>query len=452
MISDRSFARVCRTRHQARGGDASIHKNEVDTDADRSAQRAQASRINGAGSRRGLRRPRARRSPGSTASRTRLCAVQAVLPGEDPAEFEAHRDALFDDWGPMSYTCAMLVEPPRHRFVAAPPAPSLSESALRARAADDAVRARDDQRQEAVERAVDRASRTTTRAALTLLRSSCPGDWTASPMAAWGELDAALEGGPAGWSQRYHLARLMAPAGPPRRHRPHRRRAAAHGLAAAGGASSGVKPLPKGEARRAAAALRRTAAQAIDLFELHACRHVGGLSSCGRGGPGRHDDAQLRHRYDGAGPLARVLIYQLIALECSGADLPAGPSRPRRPRSRRLRPERPRPERPGRPRSRPDARAPGPEPESPPADPSPTGTARRRAGPARVAGEPGLEPAPSPPRRAPSRGPGGVRRGRFDVLKSAHGYQKDPEPDRVCSARCRPRATAPRSRPTCSVV
>ncbi len=39
-----------------------------------------------------------------------LRAEQAVLPGEDPAEFQAIRDAYYDEWDPETLTRAMLVE------------------------------------------------------------------------------------------------------------------------------------------------------------------------------------------------------------------------------------------------------------------------------------------------------------------------------------------------------
>ena len=38
-----------------------------------------------------------------------LRAEQVVLPGEDPAEFEAELQAWLDDWKPKSHTRAVLV-------------------------------------------------------------------------------------------------------------------------------------------------------------------------------------------------------------------------------------------------------------------------------------------------------------------------------------------------------
>ncbi len=356
------------------------------------AQR-QASRINGAKSR-GPTSPEGKAITRFNGLTHTLCAVQAVLPGEDPAEFQAHRDALFDDWQPMSYTRAMLVE----RLVIASwrlRRAVTSESALRARAADDAVRAFDGERQEAVERAVDRFE-DDPRAALTLLRSSALG--IDRLMAAWGELDAALEGGPAGWSQRYHRRLMLLlghpdgtdliTAGP-------LPIASARLLAAR---KPGVKPLPKGEAEETVAALRRTAAQAIDrLRELRrdAPDTSGDRRRAAEAASGDVTaEAVLRHRYEMA--LDRSLrgtIYQLIALDRSGADLvgpdpaagtaavPAGP-------------------------------AAAAEVEAPPADPAPPGSPppdpEAEAPGSLGAGEPGSIPtrgaapicAPRPPARA----------------------------------------------------
>ncbi len=205
----------------------------------RSEAQRQASRINGAKSK-GPTTPEGKAITRFNGLTHTLCAVQAVLPGEDPAEFEAHRDALFDDWGPMSYTRSLLVE----RLVIASwrlRRAVTSESALRARAADDAVRAYDDQRQEAVERAVDRFE-DDPRAALTLLRSSRP-----RHRPPHGRLGRAGRG-PGGRPGRLVPAvspAADAPARPPRRHRPDHRRAAAHRLGAAAGLA---------QARRQAAA------------------------------------------------------------------------------------------------------------------------------------------------------------------------------------------------------
>ncbi len=359
------------------------------------AQR-EASRINGAKSR-GPTSPEGKAITRFNGLTHRLCAVQAVLPGEDPAEFEAHRGALFDDWQPMSYTRSLLVE----RLAIASwrlRRAVTSESALRARAADDAVRAYDDQRQEAVERAVDRFE-DDPRAALTLLQSSALG--IDRLMAAWGELDAALEGGPAGWSQRYHR-RLMLLLGHPD----------GTDLITAGplpiasarllaSRKPGVRPLPAGEAEESVAGLRRLAAQAIDrLRDLRrdAPDTSGDRRRAAEAASGDVTaEAQLRHRYEMA--LDRSLrgtIYQLIALDRSGADL-AGPD-----------PAAGTAAVPGGAGTAavPAAAMPGPEPESPPHDPAPSESPPpepEASAPGSLgAGEPGL--IPSPP-DAPPRGP-----------------------------------------------
>ncbi len=287
------------------------------------AQR-QASRVNGAKSK-GPKTPEGKDAVKFNGLTHGLCAAQAVLPGEDPAEFQAHRDALFDDWRPMSYTRSLLVE----RLAVASwrlRRAVLSESALRARAADDAVRAFDDQCRAAVERAVDRFE-DDPRAALSLLEYSALG--IDRLVAAWGELDAALEHGPAGWSQRFHRRLMLLlghPDGTPLITAGPLPIASARLLASQ---APGARPLPKGEAEESIAGLRRLAAQAIDrLRDLrrHAPDTSGDRRRAAEAASGDMTaEAQLRHRYEMA--LDRSLrgtIYQLIALDRSGADL-AGP-------------------------------------------------------------------------------------------------------------------------------
>ncbi len=381
------------------------------------AQR-EASRINGAKSR-GPTSPEGKAITRFNGLKHTLCAAQAVLPGEDPAEFEAHRGALFDDWRPMSYTRALLVE----RLAIASwrlRRAVTSESALRA-----ARRRRrpafDDERQAAVERAVDRFE-DDPRAALTLLQSSALG--IDRLMAAWGGLDAALEGGPAGWSQRFHL-RLMLLLGHPD----------GTDLITAGAVPTasarllaarkpGARPLPAGEAEESVAGLRRLAAQAIDrLRELRreAPDHSGDRRRAAEAASGDVTaEAQLRHRYEMA--LDRSLrgtIYQLIALDRSGADLvgpdpaaetaavPGGTAAAAEP---------------------PGGTAAAAEVEAPPADPAPAGSpppdpeaeaagfARRRR--ARV--DPDRRRRPGRRPGGPGDGPGGGLRGRVGVLKSTH--------------------------------
>ncbi len=395
------------------------------------AQR-EASRINGAKSR-GPKTPEGKAITRFNGLTHTLCAAQAVLPGEDPAQFQAHRDALFDDWRPMSYTRSLLVE----RLAIASwrlRRAVLSESALRGRAADDAVRAFDGERQEAVERAVDRFE-DDPRAALTLLRSSALG--IDRLMAAWGELDAALEGGPAGWSQRYHRRLMLLlghpdgtdliTAGP-------LPIASARLLAAR---KPGVRPLPAGEAEEPVAGLRRLAAQAIDrLRDLRrdAPDHSGDRRRSAEAASGDVTaEAVLRHRYEMALDRSlRATIYQLLALERSGADLPE----PAPAAGTAAVPDGPPP-------------APGTEVEAAPADPASTGSpppAAEGAAPGSLgAGEPGSIPTPvaAPIRdpRGPDRAPAGAGR-RPEI--STHEYQRGiPDPVGARSARRRRPAGRP---------
>jgi hypothetical protein len=126
-------------------------------------------------------RNNAKRSTGpNNTARTRfnnlkhgLRAEEVVLPGEDPAAFEAERRAWTDDWKPRSHTRAVLVERAavaswRLRRAAR------AESALRARLADDAGRAFDSEAQLRVERAGDRLE-DDPKAALSLLEATALG-------------------------------------------------------------------------------------------------------------------------------------------------------------------------------------------------------------------------------------------------------------------------------------
>ncbi len=133
-----------------------------------------------------------------------LCAVEVGLPGEDPAEVQAEFDGWRGDWQPLTHTRAVLVD------LAAVATWRLRRSiragsAVRSRLADDAGRAFDSERLAAVERAIDRFD-DDPGAALSLLGSTALG--IDRLLTSWGELDASLEDGPAGWDQRFHL-RLM---------------------------------------------------------------------------------------------------------------------------------------------------------------------------------------------------------------------------------------------------
>ena len=281
--------------------------------------------------------------------KARPAGQRVVLPGEDPAAFDAELRAWLDDWKPRSHTRTVLVE----RAAVASwrlRRATRSESALRARLAEEAGLAFDSEKQRQVERAVDRFE-DDPKAALSLLESSALG--IDRLLRAWAELDEALESGPSAWSQsRYHI-RLMLLLGHPQ----------VGGLFEAGplpqasarllrANGPGAKPLPAGEAEATVAGLRRLAAE--EMGRLRERRR-----SAPDPGPDRvkamaaaaadtRKEAQLHHRYEMAHEQSlRSALRQLLALEKSGADLPDEPEpdpgprrRPRRPRGGRRRPSR----------------------------------------------------------------------------------------------------------------
>ena len=127
----------------------------------RSEAQKQASRINGSKSR-GPITPTGKNTSKFNGLKHGLRAEHVVLPGEDPAEFEAERRAWIGDWNPGSHTRAVLVERAAvaswrlKRSVRA-------EAAFLAQRADTAGHAFDFERFGRVDRAVSRA--TPTRAA-----------------------------------------------------------------------------------------------------------------------------------------------------------------------------------------------------------------------------------------------------------------------------------------------
>ncbi len=251
-----------------------------------------------------------------------LCATQAVLPGESRDEFDAELTGFSDDWQPMTHTRAVLVE------LAAVASFRLRRSiragsAVRARLADDAGRAFDSERHAAVERAIDRFE-DDPGAALSLLGSSALG--IDRLLTSWGELDASLEDGPAGWDQRFHL-RLMILLGHP--HGTPLFTAGAVPIASArllAARKPGVPPLPAGEAEETVAALRRTAAEA--MARLRERRNdVPDPAPARRRAkePATADtshELRLVHRYEMDHERSlRWALRQLMSLEKSGADL-----------------------------------------------------------------------------------------------------------------------------------
>ncbi len=135
-----------------------------------------------------------------------LRAEHVILPGEDPAAFEAERQAWFDDWKPPSHTRAILVERAAvatwrlRRAVKA-------ECAWLGRRAELAGDTFDFERFNRVDRAVSRAD-TDPGGAMTLLELDATG--IDRVIASCGELERALEAGPSGWDQpRYHQTLMM---------------------------------------------------------------------------------------------------------------------------------------------------------------------------------------------------------------------------------------------------
>ncbi len=255
-----------------------------------------------------------------------LCAAQVGLPGEDPAEVQAEFDGWRGDWRPMTHTRAVLVD------LAAVASWRLRRSiragsAVRARLADDAARAFDSERRAAVDRAVDLFD-DDAGAALSLLRSSALG--LDRLLVAWGELDASLEEGPAGWSQRFHM-RLMILRGHP--HGTDLITAGAVPIASArllAARKPGARPLPKGEAEETVAALRRTAAEAMARLRERRRDAPDPAPARRRAMEAATADTshelRLIHRYEMDHERSlRWALRQLMALEKSGADLPDEP-------------------------------------------------------------------------------------------------------------------------------
>ena len=255
-----------------------------------------------------------------------LCARHGLLHGEDRDEFDAELKGFSDDWQPRTHTRAVLVE------LAAVASCRLrrsirSGSAARDRLADDAGRAFDNERHAAVDRAVDLFEHDPA-AALSLLHSTGLG--LDRLLRAWSELDAALESGPADWSERFHT-RLMLLLGHPQGTPLFT--AGAVPIASARLLASrkpGGKPLPKGEAEETVAALRRTAAEAMALLRER-------RKEARDPGPDRRrameaaaadtsHELRLMHRYEMDHERSlRWALRQLMALEKSGADLRESP-------------------------------------------------------------------------------------------------------------------------------
>ena len=257
-----------------------------------------------------------------------LRAEQVVLPGEDPAEFEAERRGWLDDWRPQSHTRAVLVERAAvaswrlRRAVR-------SEAAFYARLADDAGRAFDAEVAARVERAIDRFE-DEPRAALTLLESHAAG--LDRLLVSWGGLVEALAAGPGGWDQPLYHQRLMILLG----HRADAVAMEAGPVPFASGRLLSVHvpapggrtvPLAAAEAGAAFAAVRaKVESEVARLRDLR--EHVADPSeerrrAMGAAAADTSKEAQLRHRYEMAHEQSlQSSIRGLLALEKSGADLP----------------------------------------------------------------------------------------------------------------------------------
>jgi hypothetical protein len=257
-----------------------------------------------------------------------LRAEQVVLPGEDPAEFEAEKQAWFDDWEPQSHTRAVLVERAalaswRLRRCARTEAARLRKLAAKAAKKFDATN-------EALERlALERFERDAA-GGLKMLEADPYGldrllTW-------WGELDNALADGPAGWDGHALHNQMTCLLGldddsDPGEHAP----ILAASLRLLAGnepedAPPGTAPFPPREAREAAGALRAVFAEMIAELRERRARYAPTSTLRRRAiDEALVDDsaeARLLHRYEMAHDrVLRATLGELRALEKAGADL-----------------------------------------------------------------------------------------------------------------------------------
>ncbi len=309
----------------------------------RSEAQRQASRANGAKSK-GPTTPEGKAVSKFNGLKHGLRAEHVILPGEDPAAFEAERQAWFHDWNPPSHTRAVLVERAAvaswrlRRSVKA-------EAAFLAERADTAAYAFDSDRFARVERALARADVDPV-AAVTLLEIDAHG--LDRLIASCGELERALEAGPSGWDKPHYHMRLMLLSGRRLDEDPHHAggipRASAQLLAANNaefaarpcfdyGFGVVIHPLPEDEHEAAVEALRRAVAEQLERLrerrrrvpEPDDLRRRAVAAAYADG----TEEGKLRHRYEMAIDRSlRATIGQLIMLEKSGADLAGSEAEP----------------------------------------------------------------------------------------------------------------------------
>jgi hypothetical protein len=259
-----------------------------------------------------------------------LRAEQVVLPGEDPAAFEAEKQAFFDDWQPRSHTRAVLVERAalaswRLRRCARVEAARLRKLAAKA------ARAFDGANEILEARARERFEDDAAGGAALLIDNPFGLDrlifW-------WGELEAILARGPECWDLRQHHNQMMALLG-----LDDEAEAAETEYAPAVAASlrllaavdpeeapPGTAPFPPREAKQAAEALRSLFAEEVAGLEARRSRLTPTATLRRRAiDEALVDDspeARLLHRYEMAHDrVLRASIKELIALDKSGADL-----------------------------------------------------------------------------------------------------------------------------------
>ena len=300
----------------------------------RSEKQREASRINGARSR-GPITPTGKSISKFNGLRHGLRAEHVVLPGEDPAQFEAEKQAWFHDWKPASHTRAVLVERAAvaswrlRRAVKA-------EAAFLAERADTAAYAFDSERFGRVERALARAD-VDAAAAVMLLGLDAHG--LDRLIASCTELAKVLEVGPKAWDRPEYHARLMLLLGRRIDENPEYLgdvpRASSRLLAANNadyaahpglGYGEVVFPLPESEFGSATELLRRAVAGLLEGLRERRGKVAEPADLRARAVAAAYADGteegKLRHRYEMALDRSlRATIGQLIVLERSGADL-----------------------------------------------------------------------------------------------------------------------------------